>query len=69
MTRVKSYDNQKLSDLEKNITEFLKKEDVKRLVNIKFTAISKNDDDKYEALIIYEVEEIKNNKFEEDLQI
>ncbi|HET6589555.1 MAG: sporulation protein Cse60 [Candidatus Nitrosocosmicus sp.] len=70
MTRVKSYDNQHLSDLEKNINEFLKKEDVKRLIDIKFTAISKNDVDKYAALIIYEVEEEENsNPVKEDPQI
>jgi hypothetical protein len=56
---IKSYPTSK-----KIINEFLKKEDVKRLVNIKFTAISKNDDDKDEALIIYEEEDIKNNKFD-----
>jgi hypothetical protein len=54
MTRVKIYDNQQLSDLEKNINEFLKKEEVKQLIDIKFVAISKNDVDKYAALIVYE---------------
>jgi hypothetical protein len=52
MTRVKIYDNQQLSDLEKTINEFLKKVD--RLIDIKFTAISRNDIDKYAALIVYE---------------
>lgn len=54
MTKVKTYDNQHLSDLEKSINEFLKKQEVKRLIDIKFTAISKNDIDKYAALIVYE---------------
>lgn len=54
MTRVKIYDNQQLSDLEKNINEFIKKEEVKQLIDIKFSAISKNDVDKYAALIVYE---------------
>lgn len=54
MTRVKAYDNQQLSDLEKSINEFLKKEEVNRLIDIKFTAISKNEIDKYAALIVYE---------------
>ena len=54
MTRVKIYDNQQLSDLEKSINEFLKKEDVNRLIDIKFTAINKNEVDKYTALIVYE---------------
>lgn len=54
MTRVKTYDNQQLSDLEKSINEFLKKEEVKQLIDVKFTAISKNDVDKYTALIVYE---------------
>lgn len=54
MTRVKTYDNQQLSDLEKSINEFLKKEEVNQLIDVKFTAISKNDTDKYAALIVYE---------------
>ena len=54
MTRVKTYDNQHLSDLEKNINEFLKKEEVKRLIDVKFTNISQNDVEKYAALILYE---------------
>ena len=54
MTRVKTYDNQQLSDLEKSINEFLKKEEVNRLIDIKFTAISKKDVDKYAVLIVYE---------------
>lgn len=54
MTRVKIYDNQQLSDLEKNINEFLKKEEVKRLIDVKFNDISQNDVQKYAALILYE---------------
>ena len=54
MTRVKIYHNQQLSDLEKNINEFLKKEEVKRLIDVKFIAISQNDVDDYAALILYE---------------
>jgi len=54
MTRVKTYDNQKFSELEKSINEFLKIEEVNRLIDIKFTAISKSDIDKYAALIVYE---------------
>ena len=54
MTRVKTYDNHQLSDLEKSINEFLKKEEVNRLIDIKFTAISKKDVDKYAVLIVYE---------------
>jgi Sporulation protein Cse60 len=54
MTRVKIYDYQQISDLEKNINEFLKKEEVKRLIDVKFTATSQNDVDNYAALILYE---------------
>jgi hypothetical protein len=54
MTRVKTYDSQQLSDLEKSINEFLKKEEVKQLIDVKFTTISRNDVDKYAALIIFE---------------
>jgi len=54
MTKVKIYDNQQLSELEKNINEFLKKEDVKQLIDVKFTAISKDGVDKFTALIIYQ---------------
>jgi hypothetical protein len=43
-----------LSKIEKNINEFLKKEEVKQLIDVKFTAISKNDIDKYIVLIVYE---------------
>jgi hypothetical protein len=54
MTKVKIYDNHQLANLEKSINEFLKKTEVKRLIDVKFTAISKNDGDKYTALIVYE---------------
>jgi len=54
MTRVKFYNNQRLSDIEKNINEFLNKEEVKQLIDIKFTALNKNSIDEYTALIIYE---------------
>lgn len=66
MVRVKTYDNQQLSDLEKSIKEFLKKNEVNRLIDIKFTSFSKNDIDKYAALIIYEE---KMNIGKEDPQI
>ena len=65
MTKVKTYDNQHLFDLEKSINEFLKKEEVKRLIDIKFTAVSKSDGDKYAALIVYE----ENTPVKEDPQI
>ncbi len=35
MTKVKFYSNQQLSEVEKSINEFLKKEGVKQLINIK----------------------------------
>ena len=54
MTRVKFYNNQRLSEFEKSINEFLKKEDVKQLMDIKFTALNKNGIDEYTALIVYE---------------
>ena len=65
MTKVKTYDNQHLFDLEKSINEFLKKQEVKRLIDIKFTAVSKSDGDKYAALIVYE----ENTPVKEDPQI
>ena len=43
-----------LSEPEKNINEFLKKEEVKRLIDVKFIAFRLNDADKYAALILYE---------------
>lgn len=39
MTRVKIYYNQQLSDLEKNTHEFLKREEVKQLIDVKFTPL------------------------------
>ena len=43
-----------MSDIEKDINEFLKKEEVKQLIDIKFTALSKNGTDEYTAVIIYQ---------------
>ncbi len=54
MTRVKFYSNQQLSEIEKRINEFLKKEEVKQLINIKFSAGVKDGNNEYTALIIYE---------------
>ncbi len=54
MTRVKFYNNQQLSGIEANINEFLKKEVVKELIDIKLTALSKNGIDEYTSMIIYE---------------
>ena len=54
MTRVKFYSNQQLSEVEKNINEFLKKEEVKQLINIKFAGVSNNGGNEYTVLIIYE---------------
>lgn len=54
MTKVKIYDNQQLSELEKNIHDFLKKEEVKQLMDVKFTAFSKDGVDKFTVLIIYQ---------------
>ena len=54
MTRVKFYNNQHLTDIEKDINEFLKKEEVKQIIDIKFTALSKGGTDEYTAVIIYE---------------
>jgi len=45
--------HQQLSELEKNINEFLKKE-IKQLIDIKFTVFSKDGVDKFAALIIYQ---------------
>ena len=66
MTRVKIYHNQQLPELEKNINEFLKKEEVKRLIDVKFIAFGRNDADKYAALILYEENMIQGK---EDPQI
>jgi Sporulation protein Cse60 len=54
MTRVKFYNNQQLFNIEKDINEFLKKEEVKQLIDIKFTALSKNGIDEYTAVIVYQ---------------
>ena len=54
MTRVKFYNNQRLSDIEKNVNEFLKKEEVKELIDIKFNALNKDGIEEYSVLIIYE---------------
>lgn len=54
MTRVKIYSNQELSEVENSINEFLKKEEVKQLIDIKFTEISNSGSNEYTALIIYE---------------
>jgi hypothetical protein len=54
MTRIKFYNNQQLSDIEKDINEFLKKEEVKQLINIKSSAINNDGINEYTALIIYE---------------
>ena len=61
MTKVKIYDNQQLSELEKNINEFLRKEEVKQLIDVKFTAFSKDGVDKFTALIIYQ-EDLSSGK-------
>jgi hypothetical protein len=66
VTRVKFYNNQRLSDIERNVNEFLKKEEVKQLIDIKFNALHKNGIDEYTALIIYE-ENMKPGK--EDPQV
>lgn len=66
MTKVKIYDNQQLSELEKNINEFLTKEEVKQLIDIKFTVSSKGGVEKYTALIVYQQ---KLNSGKEDPQI
>ena len=54
MTKVKFYSNQQLSEIEKSINEFLKKEEVKQLINIKFAVVNRDDRNEYTALIIYE---------------
>lgn len=43
-----------MSNIEKDINEFLRKEEVKQLIDIKFTALSKNGIDEYTAVIIYQ---------------
>lgn len=54
MTKVKFYSNQQLSEIEKSINEFLKKEEVKQLINIKFAVTNRDGRNEYTALIIYE---------------
>ncbi|KAA2282185.1 sporulation protein Cse60 [Candidatus Nitrosocosmicus sp. SS] len=54
MTKVKIYDNQQLSELENNINDFLKKKEVKQLIDIKYTAFSRDGVDKFSTLIIYQ---------------
>lgn len=54
MTRVKFYSNQQLSDIEKSINEFLKRDEVKQLVDIKFSAVNKDGNNEYTTIIIYE---------------
>ncbi len=54
MTKVKFYSNQQLSEIEKSINEFLKKEEVKQLINIKFAVVNRDGRIEYTALIIYE---------------
>ena len=49
MTKVKFYSNQQLSEIEKSINEFLKKEEVKQLINIKFSAINNDGINEYTA--------------------
>lgn len=54
MTKVKFYSNQQLSEIEKSINDFLKKEEVKQLINIKFDVVNRDGRIEYTALIIYE---------------
>lgn len=54
MTKVKFYSNQHISEIEKSINDFLKKEEIKQLINIKFSAINNDGSNEYTALIIYE---------------
>ncbi|CAN5646271.1 hypothetical protein BH23THE1_BH23THE1_25910 [soil metagenome] len=54
MTRVKFYSNQQLSEIEKSINEFLKRDEVKQLIDIKFSAVTKNGNNEYTTIIIYE---------------
>ncbi len=52
--RVKIIDHHDLSVAEKQINEFLKKEEVKELVDIKFGTRFKNDSEAHTFVIIYE---------------
>jgi len=54
MARVKFYSNQQLSEVEKSVNEFLKKDEVKQLIDIKFTGVTNSACDEYTVLIIYE---------------
>ena len=54
MTKVKFYSNQQLSEIEKSINEFLKKEEVKQLIEIKFSTVNNDGINEYTGLIIYE---------------
>ena len=66
MTKVKFYSNQQLSEIEKSINGFLKREEVKQLINIKFSAITNDGINEYMALIVYE-KNVTSGK--EDLQM
>ncbi len=52
--KVKIIDNQDLSTAERQINEFLKKEEVKKLVDIKFGTRLKNDAEGHIFVILYE---------------
>ncbi len=52
--KVKIINHQNLSIVEKQINEFLKKEEVKEFVDIKFGTNFKNDVEEYTFVIIYE---------------
>jgi hypothetical protein len=52
--KVKIIDNQDLSTAERQINEFLKKEEVKKLVDIKFGTHLKNDAEGHIFVILYE---------------
>jgi hypothetical protein len=52
--KVKIIDNQDLSTAERQINEFLKKEVVKKLVDIKFGTRLKNDAEGHIFVILYE---------------
>jgi hypothetical protein len=52
--KVKIFDHQDLSAAERQINEFLKKEEVKELVDIKFSTRLKNDAEGHTFVILYE---------------
>ncbi|MBA3749369.1 MAG: hypothetical protein H0X03_00445 [Nitrosopumilus sp.] len=54
MTKVKIIEDQNLSNIQNAINKLLQEEEVKQLVNIKFTTHLKNNVDTYTFLIIYE---------------